>query len=525
MPSPGQRGVDYAAVPTATTIRFNGELTSEDVAAIAYGAEIELGEAALAKVARNRSALEEVVAKGTPIYGLTTGFGALVDAQVTPEQYAQLQLNLLRSHAAGVGDDLPVEVVRAAMAVRLRGLLLGYSGIRAVVVERITALLNSGITPRVPSTGSLGASGDLAPSAHAFLPLVGEGEVFTPAGELIPASAALTQLGLEPLTLEAKEGLALINGTHFMAAIGALVEVRIANLMETIDGAAALTIDALEGATAAFNPSVHQLRPLPGQQASAANIAACLHGSKRTRCENDGHLQDAYSLRCAAQVHGSAREALTFFARLVAVDLNAVTDNPIVFDDPARIISAGNFHGQSLALAFDTLRIALADLASISERRLFRLLAPSINRRLPAFLTRHAGASSGYMIAQYTAAALVSELRALAHPVSVDSIPTSDNQEDHVSMGMTGALMTLKALERIETVIAFELLCAAQALDLTANKEASPVNQEIHAAVRDHVAELVDDRPPAGDVQQVLPLVKSGAIRTIVRRAREEVTA
>lgn len=499
-----------AAVMPLPPVTLDGALTCEDVAAIGDGAVVALDPAALRRVQVSRDTLEAILSSGTAVYGISTGFGALVSNTVAPELQRHLQVNLLRSHAAGTGPDLEPEVVRAAMAIRANGLLLGHSGVRPVVVQRLAALLNSGFTPRVPQTGSLGASGDLAPSAHAFLVLLGEGEAFAPDGSRVSGAQALHRAGIEPLALESKEGLALINGTHFMAAIGALLTLRVGRLLDTADLVAAATIDALRGALPAFDPRVHRLRPLRGQAVSAANVLAALHGSERTHGPGSMRLQDAYSLRCAAQVHGAAREGHRFFSELVAADVNAVTDNPLVFADPAEVISAGNFHGQSLAVAFDTLRLGLADLASISERRTFRLVSPSLNGRLPAFLTAEAGASSGYMVIQYTAAALVGELRALAHPVSIDSIPTSDNQEDHVSMGMTGALMALDAVGRVERVLAIELLCACQALDLDSGAPA-PAIAALHAAVRERVATLTADRPPAGDLEAVLPVIRDGA--------------
>jgi histidine ammonia-lyase len=492
------------------SVVLDGHLTADGVHAVALGEPVVLDAGALARVDANRRALESLIDAGTPIYGITTGFGALVSEHVPREFQRRLQVNLLRSHAAGTGPDLPREVVRAALGIRINSLLQGHSGVRPIVLERIAALLNAGFVPRVPRTGSLGASGDLAPSAHAFLPLIGEGEVRDEGGRVLCGGEALRALGQAPLELETKEGLALINGTHFMAAIGALLTVRVRGLLDTVDLVAAATIDALRGATPAFDARVHALRPVEGQRRSAANIGAALAGSARTDARQAGMLQDAYSLRCAAQVHGAAREGFAFFERLVAVDLNAVTDNPLVFDDPPEVISAGNFHGQSLALAFDTLRLVLADLGSISERRIFRLVSPSLNGRLPAFLSPTAGASSGYMIVQYSAAALVSELRALAHPVSVDSVPTSDNQEDHVSMGMTAALMALDAVERLERIVGFELLCACQALDCDPGDPA-PAVAALHRTVRERVSALVEDRPPADDLAALLPLITGGA--------------
>jgi histidine ammonia-lyase len=403
---------------------------------------------------------------------------------------------------------------------RLNGLLRARSGVRPLLLERVAAMLNAGLVARVPRTGSLGASGDLAPSAHAFLPLTGEGDLLGVDGVARPASEALQEHGLEPLALESKEALALVNGTHFMAAIGALLVIRSELVLDSADAAAALSLDALHGAPEAFDERIHELRPLPGQGHSAANVRALVLGSQRLGTR-EYDVQDAYSLRCVPQVHGSAREAARFFRRLVEVDLNAVTDNPIVLES-GEVLSGGNFHGQSLALAFDTLRIALADLAAISERRTFRLLSPSLNAGLPAFLTHEAGRSSGYMVVQYTAAALLSELRALAHPVSVDSVPTSDNQEDHVSMGMTGALLSLDACERVETVIAIEALCAAQGLETGGRRPGAGVAR-LRDLIRERVPALEDDRSPAPDIEAVRELVATGALASVVRELAGQV--
>ena len=331
-----------------------------------------------------------------------------------------------------------------------------------------------------------------------------------------PAADALGHSDIEPLELAAKEALALVNGTHFMAAIGSILTVRCARLADCADGIAALSLEAIRGEPGAFDADVHALRPVPGQERSAAIVRALTAGSERIG-SRERDLQDAYSFRCAPQVHGAAREGLAFLRRLVEIDLNAATDNPLVFDEPSRVVSAGNFHGQSLALAFDTLRIALADLGSISERRTFRLLSPSLNFGLPAFLTPDAGSSSGYMVVQYTAAALLSELRVLAHPVSLDTVPTSDNQEDHVSMGMTAALLALQSTERLELVLAIEALCAAQALELVPGRPGDGA-AEVHRLVREHVPPLVEDRPPGADVEALRPLIASGDLSLAVAR-------
>ena len=492
-------------------------LDASGVDRIAAGAPVLLDAQALARVGENRAGLQESIDRGDTIYGVTTGLGALVRERLSFDEAVSAQRDVLRSHAAGVGAPLSPSIVRAAITVRLNGLLRGHSGVRPAVIERVAEILNAGLTPVVPRTGSLGASGDLAPSAHAFLPLVGEGEVTGPDGTASPAAAALAAAGIEPIELAPKEALALVNGTHFMAAIGALLALRAGRFLDSADAVAALSLEALRGERAAFDERVNALRPLAGQQRTAEVVRALTAGSQRlgTR-ERD--VQDAYSLRCVPQVHGAAREGVRFFADLVAIDLNAVTDNPIVFDDPIQVVSAGNFHGQSLALAFDVLRLALADVAAISERRTFRLLSPSLNHGLPAFLTPEAGRSSGYMVAQYTAAALVGELRALGHPVSIDTVPTSDNQEDHVSMGMTGALLSWEAVERAETVVAIEAVCAAQALDLIPGAPGTGVAR-VHQLIRELVDPLVDDRPPAIDIEMARQLIHSGALATIVAEA------
>ncbi len=482
----------------------------EDVAV--HRAAVALDEGALAVVQRNRRALDEAIRSGAEIYGVTTGLGALVRQRISPDDAGDGQQAVLRSHAAGVGPPLPREVVRAALVVRLNGLLLGHSGIRPLVLDRLARLLNADLVPYVPRTGSLGASGDLAPSAHAFLPLIGEGWFLGPGHQRLPAHEVLAAHGLAPLELAPKEALALINGTHVMGGIGALLVQRAARLLDTADAAAALTLEALRGACAAFEERVHALRPLPGQSHTAATIRRLVNGSQLVGSRPG--VQDAYSLRCVPQVHGAAREAVAFFARMVAVDLNAVTDNPVVFTDPPDVVSAGNFHGQSLALGFDVLRLALADLATIAERRVFRVLSPSLNGDLPPFLTPHAGRASGYMVAQYTAAALVSELRILAQPASIDSIPTSDNQEDHVSMGMTAALLSLDAVDRLTTVLAIEALCAAQAIDLTGDQPGDGTAR-LHAAIRQRVPPLDEDRPPADDIAALTALVAEGALAAI----------
>ena len=493
---------------TGGQVTLDGTALSVDtVERVANGARVSLAVPALEEVAENRQALEDAMLAGARIYGVTTGLGALVSETVEAPD-PDVQRAVLRSHAAGVGPLLSEEAVRAALVVRLNCLLRGRSGIRPEVLERIALFVNDGLTPAVPATGSVGASGDLAPSAHAFLPLLGEGAFLSgPAGEVLRGR------GLEPLELRPKEALALINGTHFMAGLGSLAVTRSRRLASSADAAAALTIEALRGVPDAFDARIHELRPLEGQRASAETIRALLEGSERVG--SAGRVQDAYSIRCAPQVHGAFREALAFATRLVTVDLNAVTDNPIVFSDPLEVVSGGNFHGQSLALAFDVLRMALADLGSISERRTFRTVSPSLTGELPPVLTTRPGRENGYMLAQITAAALLAELRALAHPVSTDNVPTSDNQEDHVSMGMTGAVLTLDSVRRAETIVAIELLCAAQGIELTEGKP-GPRTARIAAAVRERVPLLTEDRPPGPDIEAVLELVASPELARLV---------
>lgn len=496
------------SVPTITLT--GSSLTAEEVRRVAVDrSPLKLDREAIAAADRNRAALDEAIERGDDIYGVTTGLGAFVNRRVAVEDAAALQRDVLRSHAAGTGDLLSAESVRAALTVRLNALLAGRSGIRSVVLERIAELLNRELIPAVPRTGSVGASGDLAPSAHAFLPLVGEGELIGADGAPVEAAGPLREAGLEPLDLLPKEALALINGTQFMAGIGALATARAASLITAADTIGALTIEAAQGSSAAFEARVQALRPVPGQIRSAAIVRAMTAGSELI--DAAGRVQDAYSLRCIPQVHGATREAIDFFERLIAVDLNAVTDNPIVFDDPLDVVSAGNFHGQSLALAFDALRISLASLATMSERRTFRLLSPTLNADLPDFLVANPGRQNGYMVAQITAVALVAELRSLAGQTSANSIPTSDNQEDHVSLGMTAGLLTLDVLERSEAVVAIEALCACQALDFRAGKPGAG-SAAVHALIRERIPHLDEERSVSAEIDTVRRLISTGVI-------------
>src|SRR2546426_384516 len=482
----------------ATAIRLTGEdLRLDDVWAVAFGAaDAALSDEARTKMAAARELVERA-AHGTRehTYGINTGFGRFVSQSIPEEQTEELQVRLMRSPACGVGDPYPDEIVRAAMLLRANALAKGCSGARIGTVELLLACLTRGVLPYVPSRGSVGASGDLAPLAHLALPLVGEGEAWRD-GKRVPAAEALASTVLEPVRLDAKEGLSLINGTQFMAAFGALGTVRAQRLARTADIACALSVEALQGSRTSFLPAIHSLRPLRGQQDSAANVLRLLEGS----AINESHrwcdqVQDAYSLRCAAQVHGASRDLLDYVDTTVSVELNAATDNPLVLVDEGILVSNGNFHGQPLAFALDALAMAVAELANISERRIERLVNPSLSGGLPAFLTADGGLNSGFMLPQYVAASLVSENKVLAHPASVDSIPTSAGHEDHVSMGNASALKAWQALANSELALAIELLAGAQAVAVLAPLEPGRGAAATHEFVRSLSPRLRDDRP------------------------------
>ena len=505
-----------------TAVSLTGDdLTLRDVWAVAVdGAQAELSDEGRRKLRAARDVVERV-AEGSPgesTYGLNTGFGRFVSKTIPPELAAELQLRLLRSHACGVGDPHPAEVVRAAMLLRANTLAKGYSGARPETVELLLACLNRGLTPLVPSRGSVGASGDLAPLAHLALPLVGEGEAVVD-GELLPGADALARVGLEPVELQAKEGLSLINGTQFMAAAGALALIRGHRLAQTADVACALSLEALQGSRASFLPEIHELRPLEGQRASAANILRLLEGSAILEAHRwCDKVQDAYSLRCAPQVHGASRDLLAYAEKTVAIELNAATDNPLVLVELDELVSNGNFHGQPLAFALDAAAMALAELASISERRVERLTNPSLSDGLPAFLTHDGGLNSGFMIPQYVAAALVSENKVLCHPAGVDSIPTSAGQEDHVSMGNASAPKCLQVLANAERALAIELLAGAQGIEFLAPLEPGAGVRAAHDFVRILSPTVVEDRSLAADIESVAEAIRNGDLVAAVER-------
>ena len=484
-------------------------LTLEALGRIAHDREaLGLADSARGRVRAARALVDHHAAGDVAVYGINTGFGSLAEIKIPLDQLASLQLNLLRSHAAGVGEPLPIPVVRALMALRANVLAKGYSGIREATLEALLALANAGLHPRVPSRGSVGASGDLAPLAHLALVLVGEGRLLDHAN--VPE--ALRQHGLTPVHLEAKEGLALINGTQASTAVLALAVLDAARLARAADMACAMSVDALRGSLHPFEARIHAARPVPGQGASAANLFALLTGS----AINSSHahcakVQDAYALRCAPQVHGSAREAIAFAHRLAEIEANSATDNPMVFADTGDIVSGGNFHGAPIALAADTLTIGMAQLATISERRTDRMMT-TVESGLPPFLIRESGLHSGLMMAHVTAAALTSEIKTLSHPAAADTIPTSAGREDHVSMSMGAALKAARVVELARQVISIELLAAAQALDLLAPLATSPALARIHAALRAHVPMLITDRPPAPDIDAIATLVEDGSL-------------
>src|SRR5262249_53852868 len=431
-----------------------------------------------------------------------------------------LQVRLLRSHACGVGDPYPDEVVRAAMVLRANALAKGYSGARVETVELLIECLNRGLLPYVPSRGSVGASGDLAPLAHLALPLIGEGEAWVE-GERMSGQDALSRVGLEPITLGAKEGLSLVNGTQFMSAMGSLGLVRARRLARAADLACAMSLEALQGSRTSFLPQIQALRPLQGQQDSAANVLGLLEGSMIIEAHRwCDKVQDAYSLRCAPQVHGAARDLLRYVDETVSVELNAATDNPLVLVDDQMLVSNGNFHGQPLAFALDALSMASSELASISERRIERLVNPNLSDGLPAFLTVNGGLNSGFMIAQYVAAALVSECKALSHPASVDSIPTSAGQEDHVSMGNAAGLKAWQVLGNAERALAIELLAGAQGVEFLAPLEPGAGVAAARRFVRTISPRLVDDRPLAPDIEAVAESIRG---RSLVAAIETEV--
>jgi histidine ammonia-lyase len=507
---------------TATGALTGDDLRLSDVWAVAVeGAPVAgLGDEARRRMTAAREVVERAAHGASEhTYGVNTGFGRFVSRSIPEELTEELQLRLLRSHACGVGEAYPDAVVRAAMLLRANTLAKGNSGARVETVELLLACLNRGVLPLVPARGSVGASGDLAPLAHLALPLVGEGQAWFE-GELLDGGVALERAGLQPVRLVAKEGLSLINGTQFMAAQCALALVRARRLAHAADCACALSLEALQGSRNSFIPQVHELRPLRGQLASARNILRLLEGSAVIEAHRwCDKVQDAYSLRCAPQVHGASRDLLDYVEYTVTTELNAATDNPLVLVEDGMLVSAGNFHGQPLAFALDALAMAVSELANISERRVERLVNPNLSDGLPAFLTTDGGLNSGFMIPQYVAASLVSENKSLCHPASVDSIPTSAGQEDHVSMGNASGLKASQVVANSERALAIELLAAAQAIEFLAPLEPGRGARAAHDLVRSLSPRLRDDRPLGPDIEAVADAIRDGSLVAAVDSA------
>ncbi|MGB7546879.1 MAG: histidine ammonia-lyase [Terracidiphilus sp.] len=502
------------------TLILNGQpLTLAEIEAVSLASyPVAIAPSALARATQSRATIEEILAAGETIYGVNTGFGKLSDVRIAPEKLVQLQINLVRSHAGGVGQPLSEAESRAMLLLRANVLAKGFSGVRPALLELLVALLNAGVCPVIPEKGSVGASGDLAPLAHLALVVIGEGEAFY-RGERMPGGEALRRARLHPLQLAAKEGLALLNGTQAMTAVGALAVARAQRVVQLADLGGAMSLEALMGTPAAFDARIHQARPHAGQIAAAAHLVRLLAGSeiRESHRDHDSRVQDAYCLRCMPQVHGAVRDVLAHVAGVLETEAGSATDNPLIFPEISpetqsrgAVISGGNFHGAPLAYAFDYAAIALTDLSGITERRIDRLLNPDINEGLPAFLSTDPGLSSGFMIAQIVAAALINECQVLSHPASTGSIPTDGGKEDHVSMGMTGALKLRQIVEHAERIVAIELMCAAQGLEFRKPLRPSREIERAHAAVRAVVPRLDQDRVLAPDIDALAAAVRAG---------------
>lgn len=496
-----------------TNLELDGRpLSLEEIVAVAVeDRAVSVAAGAYPAMAASRAVVERLLERGETAYGINTGFGRLSNIHIGPEQIEDLQHNLVRSHSCGIGEPLPEDEVRAMLLLRANVLAKGLSGVRPVVVETLAAMLNARVHPVIPARGSVGASGDLAPLAHLALALIGEGEVFFE-GSRMASEPALERAGIAPLRLAAKEGLALLNGTQAMCGVGALALARALRTVELFDLAGAMSLEALRGTPAPFDARIHAARPHAGQVAAAEHLRRLLEDSeiRESHRHNDPRVQDAYCLRCMPQVHGAARGALAHVRQVIEVESGSATDNPLIFAETGEIISGGNFHGAPLGLALDYAAIALTDLMSMSERRIDRLINPDINEGLPAFLSPHAGVSSGMMIAHVAAAALLNEAKVLAHPASVDSVPTSGGKEDHVSMGMTAALKLRQIVENAEHALAIELMAAAQGLEYRLPLKPARKVGRAAAAVREVVAPLTEDRVLSGDIERLAREIQIG---------------
>ena len=494
-------------------------LTIEDVINVARnGYKIELTDVAKENVIKARKLVDKFVDEERVVYGITTGFGKFADVVISKEETAQLQRNLIISHACGVGEPFAEEIVRAMMLLRINALSKGHSGVRPETLNTLIEMLNNEVHPVIPEKGSLGASGDLAPLSHMVLTMLGEGEAFYN-GERMPSKKAMELAGVPVLEyLSSKEGLALINGTQAMTAVGALTVYDAINLLKAADIAMALTLEGLNGITTAFDEKVHLVRPHKGQVNTAKNLLNLVDGSNMTSKQGEIRVQDAYVLRCTPQVHGASKDAIEYIKNRVNIEINAVTDNPIIFPEVEEVISGGNFHGQPMALSFDFLGIALSELANISERRLEKLVNPAISHGLPAFLIENGGLNSGFMIVQYSAASLVSENKVLAHPASVDSIPSSANQEDHVSMGTIAARKAREILKNVQSVIAMEILGACQAIDLRGNKGLGKGTKAAYELVRKYTAKIENDLVMYPEINKCEELIRNNEIVKVVEK-------
>jgi histidine ammonia-lyase len=494
-------------------------LTLDEIASVASAKlDVTLSKPVRQRVQSSREVVERLISEDKVVYGVNTGFGKLSDVRICCSELESLQLNLVRSHSCGLGPPLSEAETRAMMLLRANVLALGNSGCRVQILETLLLMLERGVHPVIPEKGSVGASGDLAPLAHLALSMIGEGESWF-RGERLPGGEALRAAGLSPVRLAAKEGLALLNGTQAMGAVGGLAIHRALRLAALADLAGAMTLEALLGTPVAFDARIHQLRPHPGQVASAAHLRNLLEDSeiRRSHLANDPRVQDAYSLRCMPQVHGAVRTALDHARSVVELESGSATDNPLVFSNTGDVLSGGNFHGAPLGMVFDYAAIALTDLISISERRIDRLVNPDVNEGLPPFLSSRAGISSGFMIAQICAVSLLNEAKVLAHPASVDNVPTGGGKEDHVSMGMTAALKLRQIASNVEQVIAIELLAAAEGLDYRAPLRSSKRIESARALIRSLVPPLIEDRPLSNDIQRVAEAIHTGVFDEFIR--------
>jgi histidine ammonia-lyase len=500
-------------------IELRGQrLSISEIVAVASGQEqVMLAAEARARCQASRKVVEQIVAENRAVYGVNTGFGKLSDVRIDPDKLNELQLNLVRSHSCGLGNPLSEIEARAMLLLRANVLACGLSGARSIVADTLVAMLEQGVTPVIPEKGSVGASGDLAPLAHLALAAIGEGEAFYE-GERLAGGEALKRAGIQPLQLQVKEGLALLNGTQAMGAVGALALHRAERLAHLADVAGAMSLEALKGTPVAFDERIHAARPHAGQVAVAAHLRELLAGSeiRESHLQNDPRVQDAYSLRCMPQVHGAVRDALKHARGIVETETGSATDNPLVFSESGDVLSGGNFHGAPLAMVFDYAAIALTDLMSITERRIDRLVNPDANENLPAFLTRQPGTSSGFMMLQVTAVALLSEAKVLAHPASVDNVPTDGGKEDHVSMGMTGATKLRSIVEIAEASIAIELITAAEGLEYRKPLAPGRGVQSAYEIVRARVPRLEADRSMSADIQSIVESIRQDEFESLL---------